>query len=457
MVNGKLGRFHNIDPHYDKQLSTEVTIYANGRKLKVPNIAKKPDRMRDHRSPRVSYVNIGLSTNYTDTPAQVKALHDSGCAKTVMHQRLLRTLEYQPTLRASPNTYISSCTGEKTTPIGNVDLFLTMTGQNGNEMKIRHNILVLPDLDYDFLLGRDFTGSEYKIMETNEHIYLTEFTEHNNISDLWENKHVDLKIENVEHQKVQQLTTNSETIIQPFSMAVVNCRPKNNSFRMTKREQNKQVFFEVCNVQIQCLRSPLALHNASDTTAIHIPLFNPTDQEVLIAARTYIADIKELDDICNVFYLNTLAEIPQDFPVFSSSLDPNMDPDLTEEEKEKMFIEYLETGKYTPSMSSYIENSPSITEMSFKNVRPWSEEEFEAQFDLDHLSPRERQKVLQVLHKYRHIFSRHEMDIGCASNIEMEIEVDNSKPRIQKYYPLPFAVREQTKAILDQMLEYGLL
>jgi hypothetical protein len=39
----------------------------------------------------------------------------------------------------------------------------------------------------------------------------------------------------------------------------------------------------------------------------------------------------------------------------------------------------------------------------------------------------------------------------------MDIEIDNSKPRIQKYYPLPLNVREGVRKSLDRMLEYGIL
>ena len=49
------------------------------------------------------------------------------------------------------------------------------------------------------------------------------------------------------------------------------------------------------------------------------------------------------------------------------------------------------------------------------------------------------------------------MDIGCANDIEMDIEIDSSKPRIQKYYPLPLNVRDGVRKILEQMLEYGIL
>jgi hypothetical protein len=49
------------------------------------------------------------------------------------------------------------------------------------------------------------------------------------------------------------------------------------------------------------------------------------------------------------------------------------------------------------------------------------------------------------------------MDLGCSKNVEMEIEVDASKPRIQKYYPLPHAVIEPVQKVLDQMLDFNII
>ncbi len=88
---------------------------------------------------------------------------------------------------------------------------------------------------------------------------------------------------------------------------------------------------------------------------------------------------------------------------------------------------------------------------------PWKDQELEQQFDLDHLPSKSKKHAIKTFKKHIDIFSRHEMDIGCATDIEMDIEIDNSKPRIQKYYPLPLNVREGVRKILDQMLEYGIL
>ena len=39
----------------------------------------------------------------------------------------------------------------------------------------------------------------------------------------------------------------------------------------------------------------------------------------------------------------------------------------------------------------------------------------------------------------------------------MTIEVDETKPRIQKYVPIPHAVRSQVKQVLDQLQQFGII
>jgi hypothetical protein len=125
--------------------------------------------------------------------------------------------------------------------------------------------------------------------------------------------------------------------------------------------------------------------------------------------------------------------------------------------KSKRLWNILQSGKYTKSMSQLITDSPSVTEMKLQKTEPWPLDEFEKQFDLQHLPQKSQRHALKVFEKKINIFCRHEMDIGCANNIEMDIEIDSTKPRIQKYYPLPLNVRDRVRKILDQMLEYGIL
>jgi hypothetical protein len=58
------------------------------------------------------------------------------------------------------------------------------------------------------------------------------------------------------------------------------------------------------------------------------------------------------------------------------------------------------------------------------------------------LPSKSRKHAIKTFKKHINIFSRHEMDIGCAMDIEMDIEIDNYKPRIQKYYPFPLTLEK---------------
>ncbi len=91
--------------------------------------------------------------------------------------------------------------------------------------------------------------------------------------------------------------------------------------------------------------------------------------------------------------------------------------------------------------------------MKLLKTEPWPLDEFERQFDLQHLPQKSRRHVLKVCKKKINIFCQHEMVIGCANNIKMDIEIDSSKPRIQNYYPLPLNVRDGVRKILDQMVK----
>ncbi len=82
-------------------------------------------------------------------------------------------------------------------------------------------------------------------------------------------------------------------------------------------------------------------------------------------------------------------------------------------------------------MSQLISDSPSVTEMKLQKMEPWPVEEFEKQFDLDHLPAKSRKHALKVFQKRIKIFCRHEMDISCAMDIKMDIEIGNTKPHIK--------------------------
>ena len=496
-TGGQCYRVQNLDVHYDRHTSKNVRIWRNGQMIecdiapdrKVYSIEHSnvninglplkdwthyvPDQKGYEKfspeirnvtvDPKTPYVSVFLKVDQRSEPIKVTALHDSGCEKTIMHTRIFERLRKTGKLELTPlnEVAVSSCTGDKSIPAGVTNVIMMFEGENGNTASFPHQALVHDGIEKDFLLGRDFTGSAFKLLETNDFLYLTDSPTaamHNDKDVLWatlKDKAVNVPIHNEYKNKFRKLLTNAETTISPYTSAVISCHLEETSFVIATARPDNPVFFEINKIIPPNVVSPEALFSITNAKDIQVTLCNVTDTEITFDPGSHIANIVTQNDIEQTFELQV--STANETIISCSHLSLNDDEGLNEEEKEQMFLDYLEKGQYTPSMTGYIENTPSITEMSYKDTTSWSDADFDTQFKLGHLPMKVRQQVLSILRQFKNVFSRHEMDIGLASNIEMEIEVDNTKPRIQKYYPLPHAVREQTKKILDQMIEYGLL
>ena len=410
--------------------------------------------------PQIAHVYVKLSYGQYDNKLQVKALHDSGCAKSIIHSKIFEKIPNYEKIKITPlpNVRITSFSGERTNVLGFVTLNLTFEGDNGNRLSFLHDVLVHDKLEHDFLLGRDFTGSPVKVLETNNHIFFSTTTEANSIENLWERQkrnYVDVPIICKEIQ-THQVNSNCESWIPPHSLVgVIGHLKHDNYIPILGKSKNDSAAFEVQNLQQPILKFPSALLNMENTQEIAIPVYNPTSEDIFIPANAPLAKIKFWEQQNPIYNLNISMDESINFNC--NNVHINSDEIMTEEEKNDAFQEYLETGKFQMPMSSYIEKTPSITEMSLKNIKPFSEKEFEKQFDIDHLPPNARKQAKRIFYKNKNVFSKHEMDLGCSENVEMDIEIDHTKPRIQKYYPLPYAVRDGVRTILDQMLEFNII
>jgi hypothetical protein len=67
--------------------------------------------------------------------------------------------------------------GELTAIQGLADLCLQFNGANRQPLLIQLKVIICEQIDFDFILGRDTTGSSLKIAETNENLYLSQLTE----------------------------------------------------------------------------------------------------------------------------------------------------------------------------------------------------------------------------------------------------------------------------------------
>jgi hypothetical protein len=130
-------------------------------------------------TPALAYVDIKLSSTTNqklENQHEVRALHDSGCTKSVLKTSVFEELQKRGeiTITKPPQRLILvSCTGENQEITGVADIMLHFTGDNGKKMSFELNVIIHPNLSQDFLLGRDFTGSDAKAFETNNHLVLT--------------------------------------------------------------------------------------------------------------------------------------------------------------------------------------------------------------------------------------------------------------------------------------------
>jgi hypothetical protein len=243
-----------------------------------------------------------------------------------------------------------------------------------------------------------------------------------------------------------------EALIPPQSLVSLTCKLSHNDNPQFFLKQKKDLLMaEINRILHTHLKSPDTLLTFHDFQKIQIPFFNSSTDDILLPANFEVPTPDILDKMTDIYQLNVTLDINLAQEIIQN------DEGLDHNEKEQEFMEYLQSGKYTKSMSQLITDSPSVTEIKLQKTEPWAFDEFEKQLDLRHLPQKIQKHALKVFKRRIKIFCRHEMDIGCANDIKMDIEIDITKPRIQKYYPLPLNVREGVRKILDQMLEYGIL
>jgi hypothetical protein len=415
------------------------------------------------KNPQIPFISVDLSDPSSDKSQgtlRVQAMHDSGCAKTTIQTDVFKSIPNADKIQINkmPNVFVQLCSGEKSKILGHAALKFIFQGENGNVVLFIHNILITDFVQHAFLVGRDFTGSQAKLMETNLHLYLSDNPKsaYDSQEDLQSENVVDVPIIFQFTQKLQ-IANKLDILILPQTLASIPCALLDTvDLLLLIKQKNENVFFEVKTISKLNIRSLKALLSFTDVNQMNIPVFNSSLEEIFIQANSQFATIEICEESFEVFHMNF--SLNQTFSIQSNNLEQiEKDSYLDEDEKEQAFLEYLRTGAYTKSMSQVIKDTPSVTEMKLQKTNPWTDQELEQQFDLDHLPLKSRKQTIKTFKKHIDIFSRHEMDIGCATDVEMDIEIDNSKPKIQKYYPLPVNVRQGVRKILDQILEYGVL
>ena len=426
-------------------------------------------------TPSLAYVDLKLSSLDNCSPdkqIEVRALHDSGCAKSVLKTSVfeqLLELGHITVNQPATKLVLVSCTGEHQEITGLADINLHFSDEAGVKMSFTLNVIIHPFLSQDFLLGRDFTGSDAKAFETNDYLFLTDKFDIylDSVKNSLLNKNL-CKVPLVRSRMApMHVAANKMSIIPPFSSFMVDCSLKKSDSKKYQLplETNGITNFEIVNSTVPRLSTLSVVLQYEKTNHISIPLYNSTFEDIIIEQGDKVAEIEiwkndvevheaqfYSDEEENVTLYNCNEAQLQERPSFI-----NDDPAMSETEKEDAFLDFLRKGYHHPSMTKVVEDKAALTELYLKSTEPIPDHLFESQFDVGHLPLSEQKFALQKFRENKEAFSKHACDIGCSSDISMSIPLTSNEPHIQKYIPIPHNLRPQVRAVLDQMLEFGLI
>ena len=210
--------------------------------------------------PKLVYVNVHLSSiedTNKDNFVKITALHDSGCAKTVIKQSVFRKLLKKNVIsiiQPEIPIVLVTCTQQQQPIVGTADIMLHFEGDNNIKMSFQLNVIIHDEISQDFLLGRDFTGSDAKAFETNSHLYLT-----NRFDVYWDEKRTRKLNDTLCHVPLindtaapMHVHTNTVTIIPAFSRVNVTCTlPQNQKYKSALPLPVKgQIAYEITNTLV---------------------------------------------------------------------------------------------------------------------------------------------------------------------------------------------------------------
>ena len=130
---------------------------------------------------------------------------------------------------------------------------------------------------------------------------------------------------------------------------------------------------------------------------------------------------------------------------------------FNEKEKIEAVTDLENKGYFQPSVTDYIKDKSTITDLGLADEKIPTTQEFLGQFDLSNLSVRHQKIAKGIFMRNFKAFAMHQYDIGKTDLIEMTIPIVNNTPKIQKFIPIPQNVKSQVKEILDQLKKYDII
>lgn len=332
---------------------------------------------------------------------------------------------------------IVSCTGTTKEVQGIAKMQIHFLNAQKQRASTIMTVMVVPNLSEDFIIGYDFLGSE-RVISFNKHNVMLKASTQNFLVPII-----------TKQLPIIPCRINTSTLIPPQSFKWL-------TTTLIGESIDPHIPVMIDNISIQCLNILDISYYPSKEGTITFPVFNESVDDIEIPANTNLATVTTL----HTYAINRMdiIDMYEHMPINLTSYDfIQKDTGLTDTEKFEAQIHFENTGVHQPSMTHIIEKYSGLTELELQDIEPISEENFNSQFVLDHLSPRDKNKALKIFQKHKNAFSSHTYDIGKAHDIEMSIDLNTTQPKLQKYIPIPHNVRPQVKEILDQMIKFGIL
>ncbi len=197
----------------------------------------------------------------------------------------------------------------------------------------------------------------------------------------------------------------------------------------------------------------------STLPTFNVAIFNEGEEDIIINEKEEIFTAETISATHYNINTFTLENINYELPMEEATIEEfiNKDINLTEDEKNIEKHKVIQNEHYTPSITKFIKDNSKVTELELTDEKIPTDEEFLGQFNIHHLPEKHQIEALQIFLRNKQAFSLHKFDIGVSDVIEMDVELNTNKPKMQKNHPIPLNAREKVKEILDQLLKYGII
>ena len=402
--------------------------------------------------PKAAYVFGNVKLEFKSRGAKLPAiptemLIDTGCMITTMSKEFYKELNNnEETQRYLDSDIKIKVASDETAPIlgmTSVRLFFP------KGITIDIDVMISEKLSHEFILGYDFLGSEFIKSQTNKHLIIRK-------------NGYDTKIPLIlkEYQPLATYAKKS-AFINAFQTALIAFEVRN-----AERIKFDRTRFTMKSPQINniTILPTIYTYDKNGTNKFMIPIKNNSCNDIFINSNTKIAEVELIDEDDGEILENNIIDISsmQICNINAVAVDGNeqINKQKSANDNEKADLEnnLTQEGYFKPTVTDYIREKSSITELGLEEIKDFTEEEFLNQFNLDNLSKKHKKKAQTIFMKNKKAFASHQYDIGKTNLIEMNINLSPmTKPLIQKYIPIPENAKEKVKEILDQLREHDII